>query len=361
VTSKLHHIQALRGIAASMVVVDHAMGPLVKHGVLPTYFDTVRYNFGALGVDIFFVISGFIMIRTSGEDFGSLQNSLSFAMKRIIRIVPIYWVTTLLIFLFHTHVGGSANVYELFKSLLFIPYAAGDRLLMEPLLGPGWTLNYEMFFYALFSLALIFPRRIGLPGLFIAFAGITVGGAALRPLSDASNPSTILTFWSHPIILLFAAGVCIGSLERKFRGSFHLSYSFQIACILIASQVFAVIVFRIPADLPFSGAALFWAPDILAVAVCVVEAQASGSRFEFYAERIGDASYSTYITHVFVLAALNKVLPISTAVLSATYLIVALLGSNLVGIFVNRSFEIPVTSFLRNSLWGTRKRIGSAA
>jgi len=358
--SKIHHIQALRGIAASMVVLDHALGPLVKHNFLPAYFDDIRYNFGSIGVSIFFVISGFIMIRTSYNEFGSLQNSFLFMSKRIIRIVPIYWLATILVFLMSKHFENAKALRQLLESLFFIPYSESKNGPMQPLLGPGWTLDYEMFFYALFAIALLFPKRIGLHGLLLAFVGITAAGAFLKPLSDPSTPSTILTFWSNPIILLFATGIVIGLLAILFQSHIHTIYAFQISIILVIVQMIACVIFRFPNDIPFPGVVLFWAPGILAVAICVFDAKSTGANFERVAERVGDASYSTYIFHVFVLAALNRSLPISSGVLSVVYVFIALVGSNLIGILVNWLVERPVTSLLRNALGGSLGMLGSA-
>src|ERR1700747_1307858 len=90
-----HHIQALRGFAACLVVIGHAFGPLIERGLLPQWVAVGRYSLGGLGVYTFFVISGFIMVNMSYHDFGHAAKSISFAERRIIRIVPIYWIATL--------------------------------------------------------------------------------------------------------------------------------------------------------------------------------------------------------------------------------------------------------------------------
>jgi exopolysaccharide production protein ExoZ len=344
--SKIHHIQALRGIAASLVVLDHALGPIVKRGILPEYFDAVRYNLGSMGVQTFFVISGFIMFHTSYNDFGGLRSSLLFAEKRLIRIVPIYWAATLLAVFLSRFGENTYTTINLLESLAFIPYVDPNGHLMQPVLGPGWTLNYEVFFYTLFAIALLAPRRVGLPGLFLVFIGIVAGGAGLKPLSDTSAPSTMLIFWSQPLILLFATGVGIGVIEKHFRG--RITHPFQVACILVASQVFICIAFKIPQDLPFPIAILFWIPGVLAVTACVFAVQASEGRFEIIVERVGDASYSTYLFHIFILAALNRIIPLSSTFLSVCYVLIALVGSNLVGLLIYSTIERPMTSFLRD-------------
>src|SRR5579864_5665311 len=118
-----HHIQALRGIAASLVVLDHAFGPLIEHGILPRWFDPVRFSIGGFGVSTFFVISGFIMITMAYDDFGYVGKSISFAERRILRIVPTYWIGTLLAFALYQVLSLSSHpsFLDLFKSLTFIP------------------------------------------------------------------------------------------------------------------------------------------------------------------------------------------------------------------------------------------------
>ena len=128
-------IQTLRGLAAILVVMEH-----------------IRFfACGAFGVDIFFCISGFMIMLTTQNDTGY------FFKKRLIRIVPFYWIMTLgsfaLMLLFPSMFQASeATLSRLVKSLLFIPFDMGSGVL-QPLLRIGWTVNCEMFFYLLFWLA----------------------------------------------------------------------------------------------------------------------------------------------------------------------------------------------------------------
>jgi exopolysaccharide production protein ExoZ len=128
---QLKSIQILRAAAALGVLLDHAgrwldVAPIV--------------DIGAAGVDLFFVISGFIMVYTSERLFGQTGAPQRFLARRIIRIVPLYWTLTafaaLVLFGFGPNTLGS---------YLFIPTHRG------PILTVGWTLNYEMMFYSLFA------------------------------------------------------------------------------------------------------------------------------------------------------------------------------------------------------------------
>src|SRR6185437_14170487 len=134
----LDNIQALRAIAALLVVFVHLAVPVAALGVAP---------FGAGGVDLFFVISGFIMVYTT---VGRPISGAEFLGRRIVRIVPLYWLLTLAVFGIALIAPTllqftTASWGQLLKSLFFIPFAKanGD---VQPVLFLGWTLNYEMFF-----------------------------------------------------------------------------------------------------------------------------------------------------------------------------------------------------------------------
>lgn len=166
---KLIHLQILRAIAASLVVANHTFGSL----------ETTRVNFrdyersgdllGGVGVCAFFILSGLIMVRQSSDRFGAPRSPFVFLYHRILRIVPLYWIATLLWFnsLRIWHVPTVHAKAQLFRSLFFIPDTYSPMFRMNPILGQGWTLNYEMSFYLLFAIALFFPRRIGI-GILLA-------------------------------------------------------------------------------------------------------------------------------------------------------------------------------------------------
>lgn len=328
---KIHHIQALRGFAASLVVIDHALGPIVKSGVLPTYFDAVRYNIGSIGVQIFFVISGFIMVHTTHDQFGS--GAFKFAVKRLIRIVPIYWIATLAAFTLSGFGRNMSTIPELLQSMAFIPYV-GSNDVMQPVLGQGWTLNYEMFFYSAFTLALLAPRQTGLSALIGAFIVITAAGAYFHPAPGA------LMFWSQPIILMFVAGIVIGVLEKRFM-HYRLPNPFLITALIISIEIGICIALQIHQDPPFPAAILFSIPAIAAVLVCALPTRDEPTIATWAAQQFGDASYSTYLFHLFVIAALNRIVNPTSVALAIVYVLIALIASNLFGLLLYSVIEQP--------------------
>ena len=138
-------IQYLRAVAALMVVFHHIIN------AKPWLFNPLEnYPSLATGVDIFFVISGFIMYVAARN-----EAPLEFLKKRIIRIVPLYWVATLAFVIVKTKLHIFSLTPEdwlhIAKSLAFIPHHDPTNPgKIWPYLIQGWTLNYEMFFYLIF-------------------------------------------------------------------------------------------------------------------------------------------------------------------------------------------------------------------
>ncbi|CAN5444656.1 acyltransferase [soil metagenome] len=155
---RLDWLQVLRGVAALGVVMSHCAVYLVVDA-------NTRWLTGALdhlgsGVDLFFIISGFIMVHTTMNDTGGLRSAVRFVAKRMQRIWPAYIVLTL-VFGFAEYgwrlIGDDATRLMLVKSLLFVP-GSYDTIFANQVIGPGWTLGFEMYFYAVFAVSLLFVR-----------------------------------------------------------------------------------------------------------------------------------------------------------------------------------------------------------
>ncbi len=191
-------------LAALLVVCFH-LGSLFSKLGIPT--------FGSAGVDLFFVISGFVMVFTTRN---RSYTPLVFMARRIARIVPIYWVCTVIVFLLavgsHSPSALSMKSSEhLIKSLFFVPFLDSNGI-FEPILPVGWTLNFEMFFYGLFALALASPRYIvGVVSACVVLVSVSATVLVLKlPLT------TPLAFYGDPIILNFVLGMALGLLVLRF-------------------------------------------------------------------------------------------------------------------------------------------------
>lgn len=210
---RIYSLQVLRFIAAFLVFIGHAQHELAESmGLSGSLWTFVPFDWG-LGVDIFFVISGFVMYFLTADGFGVPGGSADFMRRRIIRIVPLYWLFSVLMLLalaFAARSGGAPlpSVLNILFSFLFLPGPQCADYCF-PIFSLGWTLNYEMMFYALFALGLFFSRRAGLTFIFTAIVG-------LMGLSLLAPPSwTMLHFWGYPITGEFLAGIGLAALYRR--------------------------------------------------------------------------------------------------------------------------------------------------
>ena len=273
--TSIHSIQYLRGLAACAVVCFHVSeqfgGP---------------FNVGAAGVDVFFVISGFIMWVTTA---GRPADPWRFMSRRITRIVPLYWIVTLLtatgILLkpqfFYDHFLSVANFVG---SLFFLPVLQDDAL--HPIVIQGWTLCYEMMFYLVFTLVLFVGER----WRFVVLVGALVAIVALHFVLPAGYAHA----FTDPVVIEFAAGVVVGRLwlqgARLSLGA-ALAVSGAGLLLLAAGTLF-------DADLP---RALLWGlPAALIVAGAVFAERARPFKPAQLPTFLGDASYSIYLWHVAV-------------------------------------------------------------
>ncbi len=288
-------IQWLRALAALLIVVHHGLhevaqlqrGPSLQ-GLLPL----------EAGVDLFFVISGFVMVHSARDLFGSRAAILPFLRRRIARIAPIYWAATTLFLglMLAGLVGGGRpmpGAAEIAASFAFWPYLRPDGL-VQPIYSLGWTLNYEMVFYLLFALALPLPRERAVPAL----VGLLMVLVAIGQIVPPSL--TALSFWTRPIILEFGFGMMIGQMAlsglRPTRG---------MAAVLAAAALALLAAGKLLPGLPPERALLHGLPAALIVlaALAFDEPRAEGPAVRF-AARLGDASYALYLLHPFALRAL---------------------------------------------------------
>lgn len=292
---RIESIQALRFLAAAMVVCFHSTVSLRR--VYPGLAD-LNIPGGAAGVDIFFVISGFIMSVVLAR---APTTSWSFLKKRLIRIVPLYWVMTsmmavLVVLLPAAFRNSILSAPHVAASYLFIPYVHPVLHDFFPLLVPGWTLNYEMAFYLLTALlaAVSLGRRILiLGGLFLVLA-------AAHPFMPALS---LASFYTFPIILEFLAGMILAS--AFLRGTmFPRSVGF--AALALAVLVFGTSMYLGTGE--GSQRIVFWGvPATLIVFWAIFSATPAWMRSRL-AQHLGDASYATYLTHLFTLGAAAAVM-----------------------------------------------------
>jgi peptidoglycan/LPS O-acetylase OafA/YrhL len=332
-------VQWLRAIAAVLVVIFHAL----------YYSNTLTEQFGQppittpgfaawwFGFHIFFVVSGFIMIHTT-RDFGAPGAPRRFLLRRIVRVVPLYWLLTIPLaigaLLAPQAFGIATNKYQyVLSSFFFLRVArAGDDL--RPLLGQGWTLDYEMFFYAAFAVALLLPRRWGIAALTIGFGGLTLLGR------HVGTDTPILFTFTDDMILEFLFGVYIGLAYE---------YGWRLSGWMAAVAVLTGFVWVAP-DPSGPTFLINGLPAALVVGGFVLGPRLRASAGTRWLDHIGDASYSLYLTHTFILLPYRKAwaatvgdhLPVTLYLLSSVAIAI------LLALVVYRHVEHPMTLFLRH-------------
>jgi exopolysaccharide production protein ExoZ len=347
----LQSIQILRALAATLVVVGHSIhdSSYVAEHTARASIDVPFMNWG-FGVDIFFVISGFIMIYTTSAAFGRPGAAYKFFARRFCRIAPLYWLMTLgliTVFFLAPHFLNVPieNLRSVITSCLFIPDIRGNGE-VRPILALGWTLNYEMFFYAIFACCLTLPLRRGVTWLIGFFVLISLLG------STVALPGVALPFWANPITLEFVFGVLIGlACVNKWRLSAAQALLSAVAAIVLAVAfgplwgMDDVLPRLVSAGLP---AALF-------VAAAALGPSLTPTRIVTALAGVGDASYSLYLTHPFVLRPMrNAWMVIDHGALPlGLYVAVCLLIAIMAAIAIYRLVEKPLTKSLqrRADIW----------
>ncbi len=298
----LRNVQILRLLAALMVLLAHLEHETADHRIagMGGVVDPTGMAWQS-GVDVFFVISGFIMFHLTAEHFATPGYPWEFLKRRLVRVAPLYWIfTTLMVVAIAVFPGRvrhlDATPLRIAASYLFIPTLRADGVGV-PVLALGWTLNYEMVFYATYALALLAPRRIGLTLLACGFALLAALSAAIPADLDA------LQFWSHPIILEFLFGIGLAVLFRQRRHELSPAIA-----LLIVVAGFAFLALSSPiltAPRPLSDRQLarpFLAGlPALMIAAGLVLGPTIGGRIGRALARGGDASYAIYLSHPFAL------------------------------------------------------------
>jgi len=349
-------IQYLRGYAALMVVLDHSMLRLARLNARDRWMDTYAGDLGALGVEIFFVISGFIMVSIAYDAFGRTGATVKFWTDRLTRIAPLYYLATALVLILPPLLGGTSFApRHIIASLLFLPTdARPDQGALAPVLGVGWTLNYEMFFYMLFGVSLLMPRRIGLGFTFATLFALVLLGQVLERTTGL-QPRSLGYFYTFHIMLLFALGMLLGLWRRSrwFR-VVHLPAPAEIG-VGLCLIVLVALNMTMPGVYPIWRTSLFYAMSGLAVLLTIAAAPRPRRPF---AELLGNASFSIYLFHglALTLVALAWV-PLFGFRYSFGRVAVSLLAGGGIGILAYRFVEQPIVRLLKP--WSRQARTAS--
>lgn len=288
---KLDTLQVLRFVAAALVVFAHSVDITAMMHTPSLIIGTTLENFGAVGVDIFFVISGFIVTKTI-ERASSVG---AFWRDRFLRVAPLYWLISLpLVAVVLVKVGFSLPT--LLSFLTFWPVWGGA--FQEPYLNVGWTLSFEMLFYLAFGLHKVGLGYWKLLGL---FAAAFVAGQLFN--------NAIVHFIGNPIIIEFVLGVCLAKLSfNRFRTPALILGILGLAATLVFGYgSISESQFTQDASQSLMRVALWGVPSALIVYGILGQEGRFNGRIFAACVLLGDTSYSIYLMHGYVLRALHAI------------------------------------------------------
>ena len=355
-TTQIHALQWLRALAAGMVVFAHAQGDAVLHAArTATRFSPLPpFPFEA-GVDLFFVISGFVMVYASTNLFGQNGAAVTFFSRRLTRIVPLYWIATIVFALIVVRGGAMPNptLAETFASFGFVPFPRSFDGAPRPIHDLGWTLNYEMYFYAIFALFITLPR-----GRAVALVTAFLAGSVVLGLSWPTQ-SVALTYWSNPIVLEFAAGMAIALV---FASDWRCGNVVSLATIAIAFVFLGMDIMGLANEAPgtitpngFARLLSWGAPMALIVAAIVLRKPSTQSTgvISNALTKMGDASYALYLFHPLAIIVLRK------AWLAANFqqmlgfwplIVLSVIAAVALSLAIHALVERPMTRWLQSKL-----------
>jgi peptidoglycan/LPS O-acetylase OafA/YrhL len=342
-TRSLVSIQILRAVAALAVLLDH-----VSYHLIDNHADTPNLVLGAAGVDLFFVISGFVMVYASEPLFGWPGASRVFFFRRLARIVPLYWVTTLVLVGYGMAAGlDSTRSWEgakwIVSSFLFIPYPRPNGVVL-PYAANGWTLNYEMFFYAIFAVAILLARSRAVIAITMLFAMLCILGRA-----NSELPST-LAYWCDPLVLEFCLGMV---LALAYRARMRLPLSLAAGLVALGAATLGYTEFR--------GYEPSWRVVEYGLPAAAIVAGMSLSRSAPPVGRLarafvvlGDASFALYLIHPIVILMVRRgAAPfLSLPAHPWLYGTMMIAASIVASIACYRLFERPLTRALQRRIGG---------
>ncbi|MDX1919532.1 MAG: acyltransferase [Candidatus Caenarcaniphilales bacterium] len=332
--NKIVSLQIIRGLAAFSVLINHNCMDLYLRNH-PTIFG--KAELGTIGVPLFFLLSGFVLLYSITKSAKYMVNPSLFMLKRTARIVPLYWMLTgltalLLLFLPSLFKSEhSLTLVTFIKSLFFLQ--------REPLLGVGWTLNYEMFFYLVLFISLLITRKF--------FVWVSAG---LLFLCWLLGKTGINLFFFSDWLLYFLAGILIFALtERKPK----LLQKLREGRFVLTSVNLLLLGFYFwkPVTMPLLGIGLF-------LSSLSIKGESKNSILKSFTKSfifLGEISYSLYLSHFFSISAVDK-LGLYFKLNSYLILVLGITVSIGTAYLVYKFIEYPSMKFLYKLIDGVKKQ-----
>lgn len=358
---RLEVLQALRAVAAAFVVLLHSfytyaekispMDPIAGVGL--------RYDLATFGVKLFFCISGFIIYKSTISLPPGIESAGLFVRRRLIRIVPLYWAVTALYAAKLAMQGDAPAVMDVLRSLFFVPFS-DENSKIRPVLGAGWTLDFEVLFYAGLGVTLFFyrSRRFGVAASI--FTGLLLARLSGMVADHYERGDTAWGLMADPVLLFFIAGMSVAAIVQRCEMNCPWVATFGGG---VFAMVGGLLAYVIPASifgLDGLGHSNSLAVILLEVVVCFLlvlvcvlpsacDERGAVGRCVVAA---GDGSYSTYLVHGFIMGpAARAVSKTGMDIGPWVFAIAMVLLCTLVGVFVYRFVEYPMLRRM-NEAWG---------
>ena len=333
----------LRGFACLLVALMHVTVTFSQ--TFHAYFLWNFFKFGGGGVDIFFVLSGFIITYSNRQNIGKPATILKFVKKRLIRIFPIYWII-ISIFLvlqvmlpayYATHF--QMNFENIFSTFFLLP----NHITLN---GVSWSLTNELFFYLLFLLALLIPNKNFMLGLLAAYLVFLVLVPAFSS-NAPSNSNSFIQLLLFPMNIEFLLGIGVVFFVDKFPDKWIFPFLIVGLCLFLVSAVYYTPLSQILSG--YSRVIMFGLPSFLIVLALVKYELVTHIKVNNLFLQLGDASYSIYLFHLPIVVAFFKII---AKVSIANHLTLVLLSGGLLaavcfaGFIIYKKVEKPLINWL---------------
>lgn len=374
-SARLDWLQTLRGVAALMVVLVHSRFILQDTPAGKAVADAVFYPM-AMGVDIFFLISGFLMVLTTSNFDGSRRYACTFVIKRMARIWPVFAIVSLaVVAIEHKGIHGfrdPAVMGHMLEGLLFLPHdPVASPLYFMMFVDVAWTLCFEFYFYVIFGLSMLLGRyrywalavwfAVSLIGVPMLRGGFTLNLFQPDPLHMLRYPNLAIS----PIVWDFVLGMLAAWIYKsgwaiRSRAVIYLAMGLIVSWMIVQWGPLHFANFHGPQG---------WAAPLAVVFLGIVLLAKLGEvRVPAWSVWLGGISYSLYLTHLYVFAYVTKFAAWAHVApeKSVTFLMVARpFAAIVVAYFVYRFIEGPTSDWMRERLmrlfFGTSKRTHGAA
>lgn len=315
----IDNIQTLRAIAAILVVAFHSVISAKIYNLSTDFFLNVDV-WGAAGVDIFFIISGFIMVYIQLK---KKKKPLEFIVDRAERIVPLYWfltfgIASLLIIFPQAFRELQISIEYFLKSLFFISSYDGKH----PILYVGWTLEYEMLFYLVFAISL-FAKNLNVS---VSISIIVLSFLVYLGLND--------------IVIEFIYGMLVGIIFSKIKIHFN-----NILILVAIVAGFSLLILNMDSKLPRS---IIWGLPSLLIFLGFLYLKPIKNKI---LATLGNASYSIYLVQVFSIPVcykiFSKIPEINIIFINELYVILCCAVSVISGVLLHFLIEKPIAKLIK--------------